>query len=163
MGVDPGTVVCGYGIIDDRDGEISLVACDAVKCRPRSAMGERLLAVYRELNRAAVTFRPDGMAIETPFVGENVKSALAVGKAQAIALLVAAEHNIPCYEYSPARIKQSVSDYGASGKEQMQEMVKLLLGLDELPQPHDAADGLAVAICHLREARLHEMMEQGNA
>ncbi len=159
MGVDPGTVVCGYGIVDDQEGEMSLITCSAVKCRPRSSMGERLLVVYLELSRTAREFAPDEMAIETPFVGENVKSALAVGKAQAMALLVAAEQNIPCFEYSPARVKQNVSDYGASTKEQMQEMVKLLLGLDEAPQPHDAADALAVAICHLREAKLREMIK----
>jgi len=160
MGVDPGTVVCGYGIIDDRDGEMSLITYNAVKCQPRSPMGERLLVLYQELSRVARKLSPDAMAIETPFVGENVKSALAVGKAQAMALLVAAEQNIPCYEYSPARVKQNVSDYGASTKEQMQQMVKLLLGLEELPEPHDAADALAVAICHLREARLRELIEQ---
>jgi crossover junction endodeoxyribonuclease RuvC len=160
MGVDPGTIVCGYGIIDDQDGEMSLITCNAVKCQPRSPIGERLLVIYRELSGAARKFMPDEMAIETPFVGENVKSALAVGKAQAIALLVAAEQTIPCYEYSPARVKQNVSDYGASTKEQMQEMVKLLLDLEEVPEPHDAADALAVAICHLREAKLREMIEQ---
>jgi crossover junction endodeoxyribonuclease RuvC len=99
------------------------------------------------------------MAIETPFVGENVKSALAIGKAQAVVLLIAAQNNKPIYEYSPAQVKHHVADYGASSKEQMQEMVKMLLDLDEVPQPNDAADALAVAICHLRESRLRDIIK----
>ena len=160
MGVDPGTLISGYGVIDNLRNEMTLVTYGAIVCKTHSPMGERLLKIYQELRRVMLEYRPAAMAIETPFVGDNVKSALAVGKAQAIALLVAAEQDIPCYEYSPASVKQNVSDFGASNKEQMQKMVKLLLNLDDLPEPYDAADALAVAICHIRESHLFEFIDE---
>ncbi|GAG86360.1 unnamed protein product, partial [marine sediment metagenome] len=102
--------------------------------------------------------QPDAVAIEQPFMAKNVKAALAIGKAQAVAILAAANKGIPIYEYTPAQIKQRVTDYGASTKEQVQEMVRLQLGLAEVPQPNDAADALAVAICHLRETHLDSLL-----
>jgi crossover junction endodeoxyribonuclease RuvC len=123
-------------------------------------MSERLLFLYDELTAVVLKYKPDVLAIETPFVGENVKSALAIGKAQAVVLLIAAQNKKPIYEYSPAQVKHNVADYGASSKEQMQEMVKMLLDLDEVPQPNDAADALAVAICHLRESRLRDIIAE---
>jgi crossover junction endodeoxyribonuclease RuvC len=104
--------------------------------------------------------RPDVVAIEQPFIAKNVKSAMAIGRAQAIAILAAANERIPTYEYTPTQIKQKVANYGASSKEQIQEMVKLQLGLSEVPQPSDAADALAVAICHLRDMHLSELLSK---
>ncbi len=158
LGIDPGTIVLGYGLIENRNDEVSLVHAGAIKCKARSAMSERLLFLYDGLVAVVRTYKPDVMAVETPFVGENVKSALAIGKAQAIVLLIAGQSRIPIYEYSPAQVKHHVADYGASTKEQVQEMVKMLLDLDEVPQPHDAADALAVAICHLSESRLRDII-----
>jgi crossover junction endodeoxyribonuclease RuvC len=126
-------------------------------------MSERLLFLYDGLTLVVDKYGPDVMAVESPFVGENIKSALAIGKAQAIVLLIAAQHGLPIYEYSPAQIKHHVADYGASSKEQMQEMVKLLLDLDEVPQPNDAADALAVAICHLRESRMADIIRESQS
>ena len=100
----------------------------------------------------------DAAKSEQPFVAQNVKAALAIGKAQAIAILAAANRQIPVYEYTPAQVKQRVSNYGASSKEQIQEMVKLQLGLTEVPQPSDAADALAVALCHRQEAHLKSLL-----
>ncbi len=160
LGVDPGTIVLGYGLIESVRDEMTLVHYDSIKCKARSDMSERLLFLYDGLTQVVDKYEPDVMAVESPFVGENIKSALAIGKAQAIVLLVAAQHGLPIFEYSPAKIKHHVADYGASSKEQMQEMVKLLLDLDEIPQPNDAADALAVAICHLRECRLAEMIKE---
>jgi len=160
LGVDPGTIVLGYGLIESVRDEMTLVHYDSIKCKARSDMSERLLFLYDGLTLVVDKYEPDVMAVESPFVGENIKSALAIGKAQAIVLLIAAQHGLPIYEYSPAKIKHHVADYGASTKEQMQEMVKLLLDLDEVPQPNDAADALAVAICHLRESRLAEMIRE---
>jgi crossover junction endodeoxyribonuclease RuvC len=102
--------------------------------------------------------RPEAVAVEQPFVSKNVRSAMAIGRAQAIALLAAAGEGIPAYEYTPAEVKQRVADYGASSKEQIQEMVRLQLGLAEVPQPNDAADALAVAICHLREVHVSNLL-----
>ena len=160
LGVDPGTIVLGYGLIESVRDEMTLVHYDSIKCKARSDMSERLLFLYDGLTVVVDKYEPDVMAVESPFVGENIKSALAIGKAQAIVLLIAAQHGLPIYEYSPAKIKHHVADYGASTKEQMQEMVKLLLDLDEVPQPNDAADALAVAICHLRESRLADLIRE---
>jgi crossover junction endodeoxyribonuclease RuvC len=162
LGIDPGTIVLGYGLIESCRDEMSLVCFDTIKCRARSDMSERLFFIHSRLTAVIDRYKPDIVAVESPFVGENVKSAFAIGKAQAIVLLVAAQHRIPVYEYSPAQVKHHVADYGASSKEQMQEMVKMLLELDEVPQPNDAADALAVAICHLRESRLREIIEESN-
>ena len=160
LGVDPGTIVLGYGLIESVRDEMTLVHYDSIKCKARSDMSERLLFLYDGLTLVVDKYEPDVMAVESPFVGENIKSALAIGKAQAIVLLIAAQHGLPIFEYSPAQIKHHVADYGASTKQQMQEMVKLLLDLDEVPQPNDAADALAVAICHLRESRLADLIRE---
>jgi crossover junction endodeoxyribonuclease RuvC len=160
LGVDPGTIVLGYGLIESQRDEMTLVHYDSIKCKARSDMSERLFFLYEGLTAVVRKYKPDVMAVETPFVGENIKSALAIGKAQAIVLLIAAQNKIPIYEYSPAQVKHHVADYGASSKEQMQEMVKMLLDLDEVPQPNDAADALAVAICHLRESRLRDIIAE---
>ena len=158
LGVDPGTVVMGYGVVESQDDEIVLVDCGAFTSPERSTIGERLNYLYQELLQVILRYQPDAVAVEQPFVAKNVRSALAIGKAQAIAILAAAGKGIPTYEYTPTQIKQQVTNYGASSKEQVQEMVKLQLGLCQVPQPNDAADALAVAICHLREIHLSNLL-----
>jgi crossover junction endodeoxyribonuclease RuvC len=162
LGIDPGTVTMGYGVIENRNDEIALLDCGALGCPERSPVGERLNFLYTELGKIISRYRPDAVAIEQPFVAKNVKSALAIGKAQAVAILAAASGGIPSYEYTPAQVKQRVANYGTSSKEQIQEMVRLQLGLPGVPQPSDAADALAVAICHWHEIRLERLLaEQG--
>jgi len=158
LGVDPGTVTMGYGVIESRNDEVALVAYGALECPERSPMGERLSFLYAELGKLMARYQPEAVAIEQPFVAKNVRSALAIGKAQAVAILVAANTGIASYEYTPAQVKQRVANYGASGKEQIQEMVRLQLGLAEVPRPSDAADALAVAICHWHEIRLANLL-----
>ena len=158
LGVDPGTVVMGYGVVEDRDDEIAMVDCGALVSPERSPIGERLSYLYNELLEVIRRHEPDVVAVEQPFVAKNVRTALAIGRAQAVAILAAAGKGIPTYEYTPAQIKQRVANYGASSKEQIQEMVKLQLGLSQVPQPNDAADALAVAICHLREIHLSNLL-----
>ena len=158
LGIDPGTVTMGYGVIEAKDDEITLVDSDALYTKERSPIGERLSFLYQRLLEIISRFQPDAVAIEQPFMAKNVKAALAVGRAQAIAILAAAEKGIPSYEYTPAEVKQRVTNYGASSKEQVQEMVKLQLGLAEVPQPSDAADALAVALCHLHESHLDGLL-----
>ena len=159
LGIDPGTITVGYGIIDSEGGDLSFVCCDAIKCKQRSPIGERLCYIYDELCAVILRFNPDVMAVEQPFVDKNVRSALAIGKAQSIAILAAGKHHIPCFEYSPAQIKQGATSYGASSKEQVQQMVKLQLNLAEIPEPNDAADALAVAICHVKEMHIKEIID----
>ena len=158
LGIDPGTITMGYGVIESRDDEIALIDCGALVSPERSPIGERLSYLYNELIEIIGRHQPDAVAVEQPFVSKNVRSALAIGRAQAVAILAAAGRGIPTYEYTPAQIKQRVANYGASSKEQIQEMVRLQLGLSQVPQPNDAADALAVAICHLREIHLSELL-----
>ena len=162
LGVDPGTVTMGYGVIESQDDEIALVDFGALNSPARSPIEERLSYLYRQLTVIITRCQPDAVAIEQPFMAKNVKAALAMGKAQAVAILAAANRGIPTYEYTPTQVKQRVANYGASSKEQIQEMVRLQLGLSQVPQPNDAADALAVAICHLRETHLSNLLaEQG--
>ncbi len=162
LGIDPGTVSMGFGVIEVGKNNVSLDDCGVLGSpESSSSIEERLSHFYGTLLRIIAHFQPDAVAIEQPFVAKNVKSALAVGRAQAVAMLAAAVNGIPIYEYAPTEIKQKVADYGASSKEQVQEMVRLQLGLPEAPQPSDAADAIAVAICHAREAQLKSRLEQG--
>jgi crossover junction endodeoxyribonuclease RuvC len=158
LGIDPGTITMGYGVIESSEDEITLVDFGAIKSPPHSLVGERLGHLYSQLLEVITRCQPDVVAVEQPFMAENVRSALAIGRAQAVAILAAANRGIPAYEYTPAQVKQRVANYGASSKEQIQEMVRLQLGLSQVPQPSDAADALAVAICHLREIHLSNLL-----
>jgi crossover junction endodeoxyribonuclease RuvC len=162
LGIDPGTVVMGYGVIEAENDKTTLVESDALTVTERSPIGERLSFMYHRLLEIIVQYQPDAVAIEQPFMAKNVKAALAVGRAQAIAILAAADKGIPTFEYTPTQVKQRVTNYGASTKEQVQEMVKLQLGLAEVPRPNDAADALAVALCHLHETRIDSLLAKGS-
>jgi len=158
LGIDPGTITMGYGVIESRDDEVALVDYGALSTPPRSTIGERLSYLYNELLEIISQCQPDAVAIEQPFMSKNAQSALAVGRAQAVAILAAANRGIPSYNYTPTQVKQRVANYGASSKEQIQEMVKLQLGLSQVPEPSDAADALAIALCHLREVHLENLL-----
>ena len=158
LGIDPGTVTMGYGVVESRDDEIALIDCGALISPERSPIGERLSYLYNKLLEIIQHHQPEAVVVEQPFMAKNARSALAIGRAQAIALLAATGKGIPTFEYTPAQIKQMVANYGASSKEQIQEMVRLQLGLAAVPQPDDAADALAVAICHLREIHLSNLL-----
>ena len=158
LGIDPGTVAMGYGVLESRDDKTTLIDYGVLTTKARSPIGERLSFMYNKLLEIISKSQPDAVAIEQPFVAKNVKSALAIGKAQAIAILAAANKGIPSYEYTPTQIKQRVANYGASSKEQIQEMVRLQLELAQVPQPNDAADALAVALCHLGEIHLSNLL-----
>ncbi len=160
LGIDPGTISMGYGIIEANEDKITLVSCGALTSRARSPIGERLSFLYKAILEIITQYHPDTVAVEQPFMAQNVKAALAIGRAQAIAILAAANCRIPVYEYTPAQVKQRVANYGASSKEQIQEMVRLQLGLTEVPEPSDAADALAVALCHRHEAHLNRLLAE---
>ena len=158
LGIDPGTVAMGYGLLESRDDKTVLIEYGVLNTKARSPIGERLSFLYKELEKIISKAMPDAMAVEQPFVAKNAKSALAIGRAQAVAILAAANQGIECFEYTPAQVKQRVSNYGASSKEQIQEMVRLQLGLKETPEPSDAADALAVALCHISEVHLSNLL-----
>lgn len=153
LGVDPGTVNLGYGVIDGEE-DMHMVDCGVVNVSARLPIEKRLRSLYAELSKIITRHKPSEVAIEEPFIGHNVRTAFAIGKAQAIAILAAANKGLPIYYYSPAKVKKQITSYGQSNKEQVQEMVRIQLGLSEPPQPSDAADALAVAMCHIQQRRL---------
>lgn len=159
FGVDPGTVSMGYGVVRVAGDKVTLVTCGALAGKAKLPLAQRLFQLYEKLDDLVRRHRPSEVAIEEPFVGDNRRSALAVGRAQAIAMLVAAKRGLPVYTYTPAQVKQAVTSYGGSDKEQVQEMVRLSLDLAEVPQPDDAADALAVALCHQRQTYLAHLVE----
>jgi crossover junction endodeoxyribonuclease RuvC len=160
LGIDPGTLIMGYGLISSQDEQVSLVKYGAWNTNSRSPIGERLLFLYHNLLGLIKEYQPEVVAVEQPFVAKNAQSAFAVGRAQAIVILAAAENTLQCFEYPPREVKQRVADYGGSSKDQIQAMVALQLGLKEIPEPADAADALAIALCHLQVMRLNELLNR---
>ncbi|HTY64497.1 MAG TPA: crossover junction endodeoxyribonuclease RuvC [Acidobacteriota bacterium] len=157
LGVDPGSGTTGYGIIDTDGSRHSAILYGAIKTNPRQPFHERLLKIYRDLSAIVMREKADLMAIEEVFHATNVQSALRLGHARGIALLVAAEKGIGVFEYSPLEIKSAVVGYGRAEKTQIQTMVRLLLNLPQVPTPDDAADALAVAICHAHRMTNYEL------
>jgi len=149
FGIDPGSQRTGYGCLET-DGRVTrLVTCGAVTALAGDTFPQRLARIHRELSALLISCAPDCVAIESLFHAVNVSSALKLGHARGVAMLAAVEAGCPVVEYTPAEIKRAVVGYGRAEKHQVQQMIKLLLGLDQAPSPHDAADALAVAICHL--------------
>jgi crossover junction endodeoxyribonuclease RuvC len=160
LGIDPGTISMGYGVIESLDNDVALIKYGALKTDSRSPIGERLNFLYTSLMEVIALYQPEVVAVEQPFVAKNARSAFAVGRAQAVAILAAASSHLPCHEYTPAEVKQRVANYGASSKEQIQQMVMLQLGLQQVPDPNDAADALAVALCHLQSKHLEDLLNR---
>jgi crossover junction endodeoxyribonuclease RuvC len=160
LGIDPGMAITGYGLVESNNDEISLVDCGAFTTPPRAPVAERLRTLYLALVDLLARWQPNEVAVEEPFVAANVRSALAVGQARAIAILAAANAGLPVYQYTPNQVKRSIANYGHSNKEQVQEMVRLQLGLATPPQPYDAADALAIALCHIWESRLARLISE---
>jgi crossover junction endodeoxyribonuclease RuvC len=149
FGIDPGSERTGYGCIERIGSRQSLVICGSLAGRSNATFPDKLQAIHSGLVRLLEQHRPACVAVENIFYARNVRSALKLGHARGVALLAAAEAGVPVAEYSPAEIKRAIVGYGRAEKQQMQQMVKLLLGLDAPPAPHDVADALAVAICHM--------------
>lgn len=160
LGIDPGTAITGYGVVtQDARGDLVLLACGVVRTQPDVAMPKRLQEIFLDVQNLIREFAPDEVAIEKLFFGRNVTTAISVGQARGVALLAAALNDIPVAEYTPAEIKQAISGYGNAEKRQVQEMVQRLLGLDAPPQPDDAADGVAIALCHLQTLNWRRMTQ----
>jgi crossover junction endodeoxyribonuclease RuvC len=147
MGIDPGTQLCGYGVIEVQGSEARALDCGAVRSSDGD-LSERLAAIFAGLRQVLERFGPDVVAVEGAFFGKNVRTALKIGEARGVALLAAAQCGCPVVEYAPAEVKKSVVGSGRAHKSQVQQMVRAILGLPEVPQPEDAADALAIAICH---------------
>ena len=157
LGIDPGTYSAGVGAVERADDGYS-PRMSAVLAPPRAApLAERLAWLHDRLRRTIQDVRPDFVAIETPFVARNVKTALAVGQAQAAAMIAAAALGSPVALYTPSEVKKAVADHGGASKDQVREMARALLGISEPLESADAADALAVAICHINSSLIQEV------
>jgi crossover junction endodeoxyribonuclease RuvC len=149
FGIDPGSVRTGFGCVESDGSRHRLVRCGAITAPPRLSFPERLHRIHTALVEMLAECRPDAVAVESLFHAVNARSALQLGHARGIALLAATQAGLAIAEYSPAEVKRAVVGYGRAEKQQVQRMVTLLLGLAEPPEPFDASDALAVAICHV--------------
>lgn len=161
LGIDPGIAVMGYGIIEDSDGELTVVEYGGLLTTARQGTPERLRILYKGVIDLIDRHKPDAVAIEL-FVARNLKTALMVGQARGVAILAAANKGLPVHEYTPLEVKQKVSGYGRGEKRQVQEMVRMQLGMKCIPEPDDAADALAVAICHISEAHFSRLLARSS-
>ncbi|MCY3902367.1 MAG: crossover junction endodeoxyribonuclease RuvC [Caldilineaceae bacterium] len=154
LGIDPGTASTGYGIVVETcTGDFALLAYGVISTMPAQPMPLRLREIFNDIRNLIDEFEPHEVAIEELFFGRNVTNAISVGQARGAALLAAALSDRPVVEYTPAAVKQALTGYGNADKQQMQAMVRTLLELDEAPRPDDAADGVAIALCHLQTGR----------
>ncbi len=162
FGVDCGTEFTGYGVVETETSErmpmLRSLCCGAVRLNKKHSTAMRLAQVYAELTELMQQWQPEVVAIEDVFFAANAKSALKLGQVRGVALLAAANCGLPVAEYAPLKIKSSVVGYGLAGKEQVQFMVTRLLKLDMVPEPADAADALAIAICHIHHAQTAEAL-----
>ena len=155
LGVDPGTLITGFGIIDSTNGKMKVLAQGAIKNDSHTSMPSRLKHIYEVLKDTITRYHPDHLAIETAFYGKNAQSALKLGHARGVAMLAAVVREIPTSEYSPREVKKAIVGKGNASKQQVQYMVKSLLHLKEVPKQYDVTDALAVAVCHLHRAVPH--------
>lgn len=148
LGIDPGTGICGFGVIDVVKGKMKMVTAGVISTPPHTPLEDRLLDIYDSLHEIIEETKPDKMSVEKLFFTKNITTGISVAHARGIVLLVAKQTGLPIAEYTPNQIKQSIAGYGSADKKQMQEMVKVTLGLKTIPKPDDAADALATAITH---------------
>ena len=159
LGIDPGTAITGFGLVREEEEGLALVAYGVITTAANQPLPERLQAIYQGLAKVARQHQPQQAAVEELFFSRNARTALSVGHARGVALLALADAGLPIYEYKPLEIKQAITGYGGADKGQVQEMVRLLLNLDHVPQPDDAADAVAVAVCHIHSARMAALIE----
>ena len=154
LGIDPGTAITGYGLINEKKNRLVFVDHGVISTSRKDTSQARLRKIYSGLKALILDYKPRAIAVEKLYFGVNTKTAMAVGQARGMALLAAAEFKIQVAEYTPLEVKMAVTGYGRADKKQVQQMVKTLLGLSFLPKPDDAADALAIAICHVHSYRL---------
>jgi len=148
LGIDPGTATTGFGLITKEGPKLTKLDCGVISTAKDLEMSERLNILYKDLQQIIKSHKPDAMAVEKLFFTNNITTAMTVSQARGIVLLVASQNNIPIAEYTPLQVKMSATGYGKATKKQVQEMVKKILKLSVIPKPDDAADALAIAICH---------------
>jgi crossover junction endodeoxyribonuclease RuvC len=155
LGIDPGTGILGFGIVDiDPKGKASLVDAGVIRTTVKSPDSDRLNTIYDELHEIITEFKPEIMSVEKLFFAQNVTTAMSVAQARGVVLLCGKQHKLELFEYTPLQIKQSLTGYGRADKKQIQEMVRVILGLKEVPKPDDCADALAAALTHSMQRRI---------
>lgn len=162
LGIDPGTAITGFGLVEKAQGRENLISYGVIRTASTMDMPQRLAKIYREYNRLLDEYQPDAVAIEQIFHHKNAKTVITVAQSRGVLLMAAAVRDIEIGEYSPLQVKQAVTGYGNAEKKQVQVMVQKILGLKEIPKPDDAADALAIALCHLHSFRLRNVFKRGD-
>lgn len=149
IGIDPGLATVGFGVIKTEKEKVTPISYGCIRTSPDKDTPLRLLEIYEEIVSLFEKYKPEVIAVEKLFFSKNVTNALSVSEARGVIFLAAQQQNIPIFEYTPNQVKQAITGSGRADKKQVQEMIKRLLGLDEIPEPDDAADGLSIALCHI--------------
>ena len=152
LGIDPGIATIGFGVLDYQNNKFSLVKCGVITTPPHISLSSRLDQIYNDLGDLIGAFKPDCASVEELFFNTNITTGISVAHGRGVILLACYKANLPIYEYTPLQIKSSLTGYGRADKKQVQTMVKMILGLAEVPKPDDTADALAAAICHAHHA-----------
>ncbi|GCE13192.1 crossover junction endodeoxyribonuclease RuvC [Tengunoibacter tsumagoiensis] len=152
LGIDPGTAIVGYAVVMAQGSTLSMLACDVITTPAKTPLAQRLQLIYQGLSTIIATYQPNEAAMEELFFAKNARTAMTVGQARGVAMLALANGGLSVAEYTPKQVKQAVTGYGGADKNQVGEMVKILLQLPSIPKPDDAADAAAVALCHLQTA-----------
>jgi crossover junction endodeoxyribonuclease RuvC len=158
LGIDCGSRVTGYGVIDSNGADCIYICCGAIRSKSSDPLADRLKSIYNGIVQIIREREPQAAAFESLFYATNVQSALKLGHVRGVSMFAAAEANLPIYEYSPLEVKSAVTGYGRAEKPQVQQMVRALLKLNAPPQPYDASDALAVAICHIHTNRFNKSL-----
>ena len=156
LGIDCGSRITGYGVIDSDGADCVFVRCGAIRSKPSDPLAERLKCIYDGIVEIIHALQPEAAAFESLFYATNVQTALKLGHVRGVTMFAAAEARLPVYEYSPLEVKSAVTGYGRAEKPQVQQMVRALLKLAVAPEPYDASDALAVAICHVHTSRFNK-------
>ncbi len=164
IGIDPGTAITGYGLVrENESGDLEAVDWGVILTPAKTPIAERLEQIYSSLEEILVRHKPQSAGVESLFFQRNVSTAMSVGQARGVLLLALQKAEIPVSDYNPKEIKLSITGFGGADKSQMQSMVRTLLSLPEIPEPDDAADALAVAICHIQLAKHEALLQRGSA
>ncbi|NLO83754.1 MAG: crossover junction endodeoxyribonuclease RuvC [Clostridiales bacterium] len=159
LGIDPGMAILGYGVVEQCGSSLKPIDYGVVTTPPDMMTAQRLTVIFEAVGQLIDRYCPESIAVEELFFNKNAKTALSIGHARGVAILAAALKSVEVYEYTPLQVKQAVVGYGRASKQQVQQMVRMLLGLKEIPKPDDAADALAVSICHLHSIALQKKLQ----
>lgn len=156
LGIDPGIAIVGVGVVDKIHSAYKPIYYDAVTTPAHTPLERRIMDIYDRINEIITEYKPDAVSVEELFFNNNAKTAFAVGQARGVIVLAAVKAGLPIYEYTPLQVKQALTGYGRADKRQIQQMMKLMLGLSEVPKPDDVADALAIAVCHGNSTRFNQ-------